>query len=62
MKRSRENKTYVDLEQVRGRREGYEEEREVGKSAWWRGRAGCYLPNNKADVFVENIATGEGYR
>lgn len=31
MKRSRENKTYVDLEQVRGRREGYEEEREVGK-------------------------------
>lgn len=31
MKRRRENKTYMDLEQVRGRREGYEEGREVGK-------------------------------
>lgn len=31
MKRSRESKTYVDLEQVGGRREGYEGEREVEK-------------------------------
>lgn len=60
MKRSRKNKNYANLEQVGGR--GMK-----GKGRW-RSRLGGEVElgviclTMKADVFVKNIVTGEGYR